>query len=71
MAGRKSSLVFYVGLDHDTFNPQRRRALREEARRQIGLSSERFALILVGNDWHNKGVLGPGRSAIEIARSPD
>ena len=55
--GRTEKLfVFYVGLDHDTFNPQRRRALREEARRQIGLSSERFALILVGNDWHNKGV---------------
>jgi glycosyltransferase involved in cell wall biosynthesis len=55
--GRTEKLtVLYVGLDHDTFNPQRRRALREEARRQIGLSSDRFALILVGNDWHNKGV---------------
>lgn len=54
--GRTEKLsVLYVGLDHGTFNPQRRRALREEARRQIGLSSERFALILVGNDWHNKG----------------
>ena len=55
--GRTEKLfVFYVGLDHDTFNPQRRRALRQEARRQSGLSSDRFALILVGNDWHNKGV---------------
>jgi UDP-glucose:(heptosyl)LPS alpha-1,3-glucosyltransferase len=54
--GRADKLfVFYVGLDHETFNPQRRRALRDEARRQIGLSSGRFALILVGNDWHNKG----------------
>ncbi len=53
---REKLLVSYVGLDHDTFNPQRRRALRDEARRQIGLSSDRFALILVGNDWHNKGV---------------
>jgi glycosyltransferase involved in cell wall biosynthesis len=55
--GRTEKLfVFYVGLDHDTFNPRRRRTLREEARRQIGLSPDRFALILVGNDWHNKGV---------------
>ncbi len=55
--GRTAKLsVIYVGIDHETFNPQRRRALREEARRQIGLSSDRFALILVGNDWHNKGV---------------
>ena len=54
--GRKDKLfVFYVGLDHETFNPPRRRALREEARRQIGLTPDRFALLLVGNDWHNKG----------------
>ena len=56
MAAPTKLSVIYVGLDHETFNPQRRRALREEARRQIGLSSDRFALILVGNDWHNKGV---------------
>ena len=54
--GRTEKLsVLYVGFDHGTFNPARRHALREEARRQIGLSSGRFALILVGNDWHNKG----------------
>lgn len=54
--GRTDRLsILYIGLDHHTFNPPRRRALREEARRQIGLSSDRFALILVGNDWHNKG----------------
>jgi glycosyltransferase involved in cell wall biosynthesis len=54
--GRTDKLcVLYIGLDHDTFNPKRRSALREEARLKIGLSPERFALILVGNDWHNKG----------------
>ena len=54
--GRTDKLrVLYIGLDHETFNPPRRRALREHARRQIGLSLERFALILVGNDWRNKG----------------
>ncbi|MGB9309197.1 MAG: glycosyltransferase family 4 protein [Candidatus Acidiferrales bacterium] len=54
--GRKDKLFgFYVGLDHETFNLPRRRALREEARRLIGLTPDRFALLLVGNDWHNKG----------------
>ena len=55
--GRTDRLsVLYIGLDHETFNPPRRRALREEARRQLSISTDRFALILVGNDWHNKGV---------------
>jgi glycosyltransferase involved in cell wall biosynthesis len=48
--------VLYLGLDHHVFNPGRRGALRETARRAIGLSDQRFALVLVGNDWRNKGV---------------
>jgi glycosyltransferase involved in cell wall biosynthesis len=48
--------VLYVGLDHAIFNPGRRHALRDEARRQLGLSETQFTLVLVGNDWRNKGV---------------
>jgi len=48
--------VLYLGLDHETFNPERRTALRAGARRSMGLSDDRFALLLVGNDWRNKGV---------------
>jgi glycosyltransferase involved in cell wall biosynthesis len=48
--------VLYLGLDHDIFNPVRRRSLREEARRELGLSATEFTLVLVGNDWRNKGV---------------
>jgi glycosyltransferase involved in cell wall biosynthesis len=48
--------VLYIGLDHAIFNPERRRALRDEARRQLGLLETQFTLILVGNDWRNKGV---------------
>lgn len=56
--GRKNpSAVVYFGLDHETFNPQRRLELREMARRQIGLETGEFALLLVGNDWLNKGLL--------------
>jgi glycosyltransferase involved in cell wall biosynthesis len=49
-------IVMYLGLDHATYNPPRRAALREGARKQLGLSQERFVLLLVGNDWHKKGI---------------
>jgi UDP-glucose:(heptosyl)LPS alpha-1,3-glucosyltransferase len=48
--------VVYVGLDHDVFNPQRRAELREAARQKLGIADDRFALLLIGNDWRNKGV---------------
>jgi glycosyltransferase involved in cell wall biosynthesis len=55
--GRHDHLsVMYAGLDHDVFNPSRSAALREEARGQIGISAQRFVLLLIGNDWRNKGL---------------
>jgi len=55
--GRNDDLpVIYLGLDHVTFNPDRRKAMRAEARAALGLAEDRFALLLVGNDWRNKGV---------------
>jgi glycosyltransferase involved in cell wall biosynthesis len=48
--------VLYLGLDHTIFNPVRRQTLRDKARRELGLSATEFALVLVGNDWRNKGV---------------
>jgi UDP-glucose:(heptosyl)LPS alpha-1,3-glucosyltransferase len=48
--------VIYVGLDHDAFNPERRSALREKARKELGLVEDQFVLLLIGNDWRNKGV---------------
>ena len=48
--------ILYLGLDHETFNPARRLQFRENARKEIGLSAERFVVLLVGNDWRNKGV---------------
>lgn len=49
--------VVYVGLDHENFNPARRARNRQEARRALGLAENHFALLLVGNDWRNKGLL--------------
>ena len=48
--------VVYVGLDHETFNSARRAALREKARAELGLGKDRFILLLIGNDWRNKGI---------------
>lgn len=53
---RRACAVVYLGLDHQVFNSERRMALREEARSALGLSPDRFAVLLVGNHWHNKGV---------------
>jgi glycosyltransferase involved in cell wall biosynthesis len=48
--------VLYLGLDHAIFNPAKRLALRDEARTQLGLTESQFTIVLVGNDWRNKGV---------------
>jgi glycosyltransferase involved in cell wall biosynthesis len=47
--------VVYLGLDHETFNPSRRVSLRECARKKLELSENHFVLLLIGNDWRNKG----------------
>jgi glycosyltransferase involved in cell wall biosynthesis len=48
--------VLYTGLDPKRFEPHRRRSMRCEARMQIGIAEDTFAVLLVGNDWLNKGV---------------
>lgn len=48
--------VIYVGLDHHVFNPTRRNSLREIARKELGYDAHRFVLLLIGNDWKNKGL---------------
>jgi glycosyltransferase involved in cell wall biosynthesis len=48
--------VVHLGLDHSVFNVARRAALRRIARSGLKLTDDQFAVILVGNDWRNKGV---------------
>lgn len=48
--------IVYLGIDHKTFNPVRRNELRAAARLSLGISEKEFALLLIGNDWRNKGV---------------
>jgi glycosyltransferase involved in cell wall biosynthesis len=49
--------VLYVGLDHEVFNSARRIADREVARKELKIAEGHFMLLLIGNDWRNKGVM--------------
>lgn len=53
---RTPSPVIYLGLDHNAFNPERRRGLRERARLELGYANNRFVLLTIGNHWTNKGL---------------
>ncbi|MCL6480459.1 MAG: glycosyltransferase family 4 protein [Firmicutes bacterium] len=48
--------VFYGGVDGAQFRPTRRQALRPAARRELQLAPEVFAVLLIGNDWRQKGL---------------
>jgi len=49
--------ILYVGLDHEIFNSARRLAKREAARKELKVAEDGFVLLLIGNDWRNKGVM--------------
>ncbi|HEV2489369.1 MAG TPA: glycosyltransferase family 4 protein [Candidatus Acidoferrales bacterium] len=48
--------VVYQGLDHQVFNPERRLQLRDAVRGELGFVPGEFVLLLVANDWQNKGL---------------
>jgi glycosyltransferase involved in cell wall biosynthesis len=48
--------MVHLGVDQSVFNRERRTSLRERARSELQYSSERFVLLLIGNDWRNKGL---------------
>lgn len=53
---RDDCKVLYLGFDHATYHPERRAALREATRTTLSISDGRFRLLMVGNDWHKKGI---------------
>lgn len=59
--------IVYGGLDQRVFNPIRRQLMRAEARKMLGISQERFAILLIGNDLTSKG-LPVLLNAIDIMR---
>jgi glycosyltransferase involved in cell wall biosynthesis len=59
--------LVHLGLDQNLFSPRRRASLREKARSELAYSAERFVLLLIGNDWRNKG-LPVALEALEMIR---
>jgi glycosyltransferase involved in cell wall biosynthesis len=62
--------IILVGLDHNLFNPPRRASLREGARQALEISAGRFALLLIGNDWQNKGLPVLLQALVELRALP-
>jgi glycosyltransferase involved in cell wall biosynthesis len=48
--------VIYHAVDLERFSSRVRQRLRSQARRELGLPEEAFGLLLIGNDWKNKGL---------------
>lgn len=48
--------VIYHGCDVQRFHPMIRNELRKSARRALGLQDNQVAVLLIGNDWRNKGL---------------
>jgi glycosyltransferase involved in cell wall biosynthesis len=49
--------IVYIGLNKEIFNPDLRRSMRPEVRKQLSLGDDKFVLVLVGNDWKKKGLV--------------
>lgn len=55
--GEKKHLsVIYHGVDSAKFNPLRRKELRPNARAEMRLNGDSFAVLFIGNDWRNRGL---------------
>jgi UDP-glucose:(heptosyl)LPS alpha-1,3-glucosyltransferase len=46
----------YYGIDARKFSPEVRDRLRGESRRRLGFVESDFVVLLIGNDWNNKGL---------------
>src|SRR5262249_54859828 len=47
--------LVYIGLDHTVFNRSRQVAMRDCVRKELSIPEDDFVLLLIGNDWRNKG----------------
>jgi UDP-glucose:(heptosyl)LPS alpha-1,3-glucosyltransferase len=54
--GRHDAVVVPNGVDTSLFSPASRLTLRDSARQKLGYSPADIVLLLVGNDWRNKGL---------------
>src|ERR1700682_6417614 len=69
--GRDDPLpVVYIGLDHQIFNTESRLRNRAQVREQLGVADDKFALLLVGNDWKKKGLVAIIESLAQLRDLP-
>jgi UDP-glucose:(heptosyl)LPS alpha-1,3-glucosyltransferase len=54
--GRDDVRVIRYGVDTSIFHPAARRARRDSERSSLQVGSSEFCLLLIGNDWKNKGL---------------
>ncbi len=54
--GRRDAVVVPNGVDLSLFSPASRLALRDTTRQRLGYSPDDILLLLIGNDWRNKGL---------------
>ena len=54
--GRRDAVVVPNGVDLSLFSPASRLALRDATRQKLGYSPDDILLLLIGNDWRNKGL---------------
>jgi glycosyltransferase involved in cell wall biosynthesis len=54
--GREDVVVIPNAVDIEKFQPERRVGRRHDARRSFGIVDPHFVLLLIGNDWKNKGL---------------
>lgn len=53
---RDGCVLVYLGLDHAAFNSTRRAMLRDASRSALQIPRERYQMLMIGNDWHKKGI---------------
>jgi glycosyltransferase involved in cell wall biosynthesis len=54
--GRSDVRVIRYGVDTDAFSPGVRAKRRDSERASLGIAATEFCLLMIGNDWKNKGL---------------
>jgi glycosyltransferase involved in cell wall biosynthesis len=68
--GRDDVCVIQYGVDANIFHPAARRERRDSVRSSLRIDPSVFCLLLIGNDWKNKGLDALLRALAECAELP-
>ena len=62
------TVVAHGGVNSEQFDPRARQAMRDRARTELGLSTEEFCFLFIGNNWLIKGLFHVLRAYAELNR---